>query len=162
MANRYGKNIVDVMLSDGQTLPSTTSEDSTNMAFVGGKTGGKLRCAVYAKTAISIATGQLLYIELQAYSADTAASATSPFSTANKGAQANIGSGTLEDNAHMYLLHKTTADGQLDFAAGDLIADIGLPEDNLALLSYDYVQLRYETDANESSETVDAFIYERG
>ena len=79
MANRYGKNIVDVMLSDSQILPNATSVDSTNMAYVGGQTGGKLRIAVYAAEAIAIATGQAFNIELQTFSSDTAASAISPF-----------------------------------------------------------------------------------
>ena len=150
------------MLSDGQTLPDATSVDSTNMAYVGGPTGGKLRLAVYAKTAIAIASAQAFNIEFQAYSADTAASATSPFSNANDGAQAAAGSGTLHDEAHLYLIHKTSADGAIAFSAGDLIIDIGLPESNLALLSYDYVQLVYTTDATETGETVDAFVYEAG
>ena len=162
MAKRYGKNIVDVMLSDSQILPNATSVDSTNMAYVGGPTGGKLRIAVYAAEAIAIADGQAFNIELQTFSSDTAASAISPFSNANDGAQAAGGSGTSHDVAHMYLLHKTTADDAIAFTAGDLMVDIGLPEPMMALLGHDYVQLVYTTDANESSETVDAFIYESG
>lgn len=158
MARKYGKIIVGDMISDAQTLPSSTSEDSDNMVNVGGQLDGRLWIDVYAGTAISIATGQILYIELQGFTADTAASATSPFTVTNQGG-INGASGTLEDNAHIYLLHKTSSDAQLDFDAGDLMCQMAIPEDMFRLLSYDFVQLRYETDANESSETVDAFVY---
>ena len=159
MANAYyGKQIIGE-LSDAQALPNATSVDSTNMVEIVGATGGQLWINVYANTAISIATGQLFYIELQGFSADTAASATSPFSTANNGG-INPASGTLEDEAHYWLLHKTSGDGQLDFAAGDLVTQCAIPEDMFRLLSYDFVQLRYETDADESStEKVDAFVW---
>ena len=152
------------MLSDSQILPNATSVDSTNMAYVGGQTGGKLRIAVYAAEAIAIATGQAFNIELQTFSSDTAASAISPFSNANKGAQAAGTSGTSHDVAHMYLLHKTSGDDAIAYTKGDLIVDIGLPEPMMALLGHDYVQLVYTTDADESgsNEDVDAFIYESG
>lgn len=153
MANNYGKVPIGTF-SDGQALPNATVADSTNMVNIGGQSNGALMVSVYANTAISIATGQAFYIELQAYSSDTAASATSPFSTSNSGL-----TGTLEDNAHMYLLHKTSADDQLDFAAGDLICQIGVPSEWLNKLSYDYIQLVYTTDADESSEKVDAFVH---
>ena len=148
MANNYGKQII-TMLSDGQALPDSTGADSTNMAYVGGSTNGGLAISVYAKTAISIATAQAFSIELQAFTSDAGTSATSPFQTG----------GVLEDNAHCYLLHKTSGDGQLDFAAGDLMAQFVIPGEWLDLLSYDWVQLRYLTDADESSETVDAFLH---
>ena len=159
MANAYyGKTILGE-LSDAQALPNATAVDSTNMVYVGGKTGGSLWINIYANTAISIATGQAFNIEFQSYSADTAASAISPFSTANAGGMYE-GSGTSEDEAHVYLLHATNADGQLDFAAGDLMCSYGIPEDNLRLISHDYVQLVYTTDADESAtEKVDAFVW---
>ncbi len=159
MASKYGKVPVGDMLSDAQALPNAGSVDSTNMVNVGGQLNGRLWIDVYANTAISIATAQLLYIELQGFTADTAASATSPFTVTNQGG-INGASGTLEDNAHVYLLHKTSADAQLDFNAGDLICQMAIPEDMFRLLSYDFVQLRYETDADESStEKFDAFVY---
>jgi len=163
MAKRYGKNIVDVMLSDAQTLPSSSgAEDSTNMAYVGGPTGGKLRLAIYASSAIAIADAQSFIIELQTYSADTAASAISPFSNVNGGAQAPGGSGTSHDVAHFYPFHMSNTEGAVAFSAGDLIVDFGLPEANMALLGHDYVQLVYNVTANEGSETVDAFVYDAG
>lgn len=160
MANAYyGKEILGE-LSDAQTLPNATSVDSTNMVYIGPRTNGKLWIGVYANTAISIATGQAFYIELEGYSSDTAASATSPFSTANKAGYPGT-SGTGETDAHYYLLHKTSADGQLDFSAGSLITQCAIPDELFDLLSYTYVQLKYTTDANESSECVDAFVYTR-
>lgn len=151
MANAYyGKEVISE-ISDAQALPNAVSVDSTNMAYIGGQSGRGLAVSVYANTAISIATAQLFYIELQVWTADVAASAISPFKTA----------GAAEDNAHLWLLHKTSADGQLDFAAGDLICEYVIPnwfyEDGV---KYDYVQLRYETDADESAtEKVDAFLH---
>ena len=61
----------------------------------------------------------------------------------------------------MYLLHKTSADGELAFSAGDLIAQCAIPEDLFNALGYEWVQLKYTTDANESSETVTAFVYNK-
>jgi hypothetical protein len=128
------------------------------MVYIGGQTGGKLWIDVYANGTVAIATAQAFYIELQGYSSDTAASATAPFSNANQGGIEGA-SGTAHSVAHMYLLHKTSADDAIAFSAGDLMAQIAIPEDMFRLLGYDYVQLRYETDANESSEKVDAFVY---
>ena len=146
-------------LSDAQTLPNATSVDSTNIVNIVGATKGNMWIDVYANTAISIATGQAFSIELEGYTADTAASATPPFSVDNYGGNVARGSGTAESDAHMYLLHKTSADGELAFSAGDLIAQCAIPEDLFRALAYDYVQLKYTTDANESSEKVDAFVY---
>jgi len=158
MANNYhGKEILGE-LSDAQTLPNATSVDSTNMVFVGFQTNGGLWIDVYAETAVTIATGQAFNIELEGYTSDTASSATPPFSTSNAGGIQGA-SGTAESDAHYYILHKTSADGELAFAAGDLITQCAIPEDLFRLLSYDYVQLKYTTDANESSETVVAFVY---
>ena len=154
---RYGKTIIGE-LSDAQTLPDGTAVDSTNMVFVGGPTGGQLWINVYAETAVVIATAQAFSIELQSYSADTAASAISPFSTSNKGGIPQA-TGTSEPDAHYYLLYKTSADNELAFAAGDLITQCAIPEDMLRLLSHDYVQLVYTTDATETSETVTAFVW---
>ena len=159
MANAYyGRTNIVGELSDAQDLPSATAVASDSMVYIGGQTGGKLWIDVYANTALSIATGQLLTIEIQGYTADTTGSATSPFSTANQSGIQGA-SGTLEDNAHYCLLQKTTADDQLDFTQYSLITQGAIPEDMFRLLSYDWVQLYYTTDANESSELVDAFVY---
>src|SRR6056297_82752 len=131
-------------LSDDQTLPNAQSEDSDNMVNIVGPTKGNLWIDVYAGTDITTATGQAFNIELEGYTADTAASATPPFS---------------DTDAHYYLLHKTSADGELAFDEGDLITQCAVPEDLLDAQSYDYIQLKYTTDADESSEKVDAFVY---
>jgi len=160
MANNYNGKVILGELSDNQTLPDSTSVDSTNMVYIGGQTSGKLWIDVYAGTAISIATGQSFSIELEGYSEDDAASATPPFSTANSGGIQGA-TGTPENDAHYYLLHKTSADGQLDFSAGSLITQCAIPEDLFRLLGYDYVQLKYTTDADESTETITAFVYSK-
>ncbi len=137
-----GYNIdAEMILSDAQALPNATSGDTTNMVNIGGKTGQKLVMEFYAVTDIAIATGQAFNIEFQAYTSDTGASAVSPIS-----------------NAHVYILHKTSADGALAYSAGDLIAEYAIPENLLAENSYDWVQAVYTTDADESSETINAFI----
>ena len=159
MANSYYGKTPLGELSDAQALPNATAVDSTNMVYVGGKTGGSLWINVYANTTIVIATAQAFSIEFQSFSTDTAASAISPFSTANKGGIYQA-TGTSEDEAHIYLLHKTSTEGELNFAAGDLMCSFGIPEDMLRLLSHDYVQLVYTTDADESAaEKVDAFVW---
>lgn len=145
-------------LSDNQTLPNAGAEDSTNMVEIGGNTDGKLMLSIFANTAITIATTAAFSIELQAFTADTAASADSPYSKTNS-AGIPQASGTITAEAHMYLLHKTSADGELAFDADDLIYECALPDNMLRLISYDFVQLVYTTDGNEESETVDAFIW---
>ena len=57
------------------------------------------------------------------------------------------------------MIHKTSADGELAFSAGDLITQIAVPEDLFRALNYDFAQLKYTTDADESSEKVDAIAY---
>jgi len=159
MANAYyGKNIVGE-LSDAQALPDATTDDSTEMVYVGNRTNGQLWINVYANTDITIATGQAFNIELEAYSSDTAASATAFFSSGNAHGECANGDGTDEADAHYYLLHKTSADGELAFSAGDLITQCAIPEDLLNAVGYDWVQLKYTTDADESSEKVDAFVW---
>ena len=155
--NNYGKEILG-WLSDNQALPNATTVDSTNMVNIVGRTNGALWINVYANTAIAIASGQAFSIELQGFTADTAVSATSPFSTGNKAGYVATGGATSEPDAHYYLLHKTSG-AALNFAAGDLITQCAIPEDLFDALGYDYVQLVYVTDASEVSETVDAFVY---
>ena len=154
---RYGYTIIKE-LSDAQALPNATTVDSTNMAYVGKGTNYGQVIYVFANTDITIATGQAFSIELESYSSDTAASAIAPFSVDNEGGKVAYGGGTAETNAHIYALHKTIADGELAFSAGDLIAEIPIPEKLLAALGHTYVQLKYTTDADESSEKVDAVL----
>ena len=161
MAKYYGKNIVgELPLSDAQTLPDSTDDDSTNMVYVGNPTNGQLWINVYANTAITIATGAVFNIELESYSdGDTPASAIAPFTKDNAHGEIANGDGTAETDAHIYLLHKTSADTELAFSAGDLITQCAIPEDMLNAIGHTYVQLKYETDADESSEKVDAFVW---
>jgi len=161
MANEYyGKQILGE-LSDNQTLPNADTVDSTNMVNIAGQTNGKLWIDVYAGTDISIAANQSFSIELEGYTSDDNDSATPPFSTANNGGMQGT-SGTPESDAHYYLLHKAaTTDGVLAFSKGSLITQCAIPEDLFRLLKYDFVQLKYTTDADESSETVTAFVYSK-
>lgn len=132
----HGKGVV-ATLSDNVALPNATSGYTTNDYNMIGATNNGLQIVVYANTAISIATGQAINIELVAgASADPT---TSPI-----------------DNAHVYLLHKTSADNKLDFAAGDLVCSYVL--DDLLLADIPYVRLKITTDADESSELYSAFV----
>ena len=158
MANAYyGKNIVGE-LCDAMTLPNATTKDSTAMVFIGGPTNGQLWIDVYANTALAVLTTSTFSIEFQSFSSDLAASAIPPFSTANKGGIPGA-TGTAESDAHLYLMHKTAADGALAISIGSLIAQMAIPEDLCRLLAHDYVQLTFLTDENLSAQTVDAFVY---
>ena len=131
----------ELILSEDQALPNNTAVDSTNMVKVGGKTGQKLSILVYATTDIDVLTGKVASIELQAFTADTAASAVSPI-----------------ENAHVYGLHKTAADGAIDLASGDLVCEIPIPEILFAENDYTWVQLVYATDDDLSAMKVNAFV----
>ena len=137
-----GHNIdQELILSEDQALPNNTSADSTNMVKVGGKTGQKLSILVYATTDIDVLSAKVASIELQAFTADTAASAVSPIA-----------------NAHVYGLHKTADDGAIDLASGDLVCEIPIPETLFAENDYTWVQLVYSTDDNLSTMKVNAFV----
>ncbi len=148
--NYHGIGVARVVgvLSDAQALPNATSEYSTNMVDIKGKTGGKLMLAVYANTAVEIITTAAFNIELLGYTVDVEGSATAPFSSA----------GALEP-AHFYPLHKTSADGEIAWLAGELITEIPVPENLLELMEYDFINLAYTASADESANLVDAFLY---
>lgn len=146
----YGKRILGE-LSDAQTLPASTTADSTNMVYIGGPTNGGFAVYVYANNAVEIVTGQAFSIELEFFTADTAASALAPFSYNNSGTQTAV-------PGHFYLYHKTSADDGAAWAAGELITMCVIPDELIALMNYDYVQLKYTTDADESDDKVDAFV----
>ncbi len=162
MANKYGQVPVE-QIGDGTALGYDAGTiDTASMFNSVGETMGSLWIEVYAKTAISIASGEYWYIEFQAYSADTAASAVGPFTNANKGGVIGA-SGTVENDAHQYLLHKTSADGALSFSLGDLICEFGIPDKMLRLKGYPYVQVTNITDKSSgSSETIDVLVVDRG
>ena len=156
MANAYYMKNILGELCDAQTI--NTAEDSTNMVYIGGKTGGNLWIDVYANTAWTIASGEELTIQLQGYTADTAASATSPFSTGNAGGRCVAGAGTNEPDALYYIFYNTSDQGAAAFDAGDLVTQCAIPEDMFNALAYDYVQLAFTTD---TSEVCDAFVYSK-
>ena len=143
-------NVVDY-LSDAQTLPNATAVDSTQMVEVGGKTNNKLKVYVYANNAVEIATGQAFKITVEAFTADTAASATDIFSYDNSGTQTLV-------PGHYDIYTKTSADDAAAWAAGELITEWVVSEELLNLMSYDFIQLKYTTDADESADKVDAWV----
>lgn len=158
--NYYGK-VPFGDISDAQTLPSSAKEDSESIVYIGGQdggVGGQLWIDVYAHSAIDIASGAQLTIELQGHTSAVQASNTSPFSVANQSGIIGA-SGTQEPDALYYIFYNTSTQDALAFTAGDLITQCAIPEDLFRLLSYDYVMLEYETGASEVSETVDAFVY---
>lgn len=159
MSYRYGNNVV-AALSEGVAIGyGGSTVDTTSMGYIGGQTGGQLWLRVYARTAVAIGSGEYWYIEFQAYTADTAASADSPFSTSNEGG-INQATGTAEPEAHYYPLHCTSADGAADWAAGDLICEMAIPEKLCRLLSLNYVQLTNITDKSDpgADETIDVLL----
>ena len=137
-----GYNIDEgLILTDGGALPDEGSGDSTNMVNIGGMTGQKLVISVYAKTDVTVATGKAMFIEIQGFTADTAASAVSPIA-----------------NAHVYAIHKTDADDELAIDAGDLVCEYAIPGQMFANNSYDWVQLLITTDEDLSAMTYNAFV----
>lgn len=161
MASKHGQVPV-IQLSDAVELGWGGSPvDTTVMFNIAGATNGKLWIYVYANTAITIDTGEYWYIEFQAFTADTAASADSPFSTTNAGGIVGA-SGTLNNEAHIYLLHKTSGDGELAFIKGDLICEFGIPDTMCRLVSYDWAQITNITDAADDNSKIDVMIVDRG
>jgi len=153
-------NVVGV-LADDLAFPIGTTGDSTNMVEIGGSTNGQLMLSIFAGTnGLTVATGQAFLMELQGYTADTAASADSFYSTSNSGG-INQASGTLHQEAHMYPIHKTSADAGLAFSAGDLIYECALPDNMLRLVSFDFVQLVTLTDEDLRAYNYDAFIWSK-
>ena len=143
----YGNEVIK-RLSDGQKIGYSGPSDST-MAYIGGQTNYGLAIKLYARTAITIEAAKYWYIELEVWTSDVGGSAIAPFKTG----------GAAEANAHLYLLHRTSSDPELQFAAGDLILEYVIPnwfyEDGV---KYDWVQLTYVTDRTDVNETVDALL----
>ena len=131
----------ELILSEDEALPDEGSGESTNMVNIGGMTGQKLVISVYAKTDVTVATGKAMFIEIQGFTADTAASAVSPI-----------------ENAHVYGLHKTAADGAIDLASGDLVCEIPIPEILFAENDYTWVKLVYATNDDLSAMKVNSFV----
>ena len=161
MASKHGQVPV-IQLSAAVELGwAGATADTTVMFNIAGQTNGRLWIYVYANTNITIDSGEYWYIEFQAFTADTAASADSPYSTTNAGGVIGA-SGTSNNEAHYYLLHKTSADGALAFIAGDLIAEFGIPDTMCRLVGYDWVQLTNITDAADDNSSIDVLVVDRG
>ena len=161
MANAYYGKVLLGELSDSQPIGFGESrKDSSQMVFIGGPTGGQLWISVYCNVAIDILTSEYWYIELEGGTTSTIGNAVAPFSESNSGG-INQATGTLNTNAHMYLLHKVGGDGDaaLAFVAGDLITQMAIPEDLFRLLGFDWVNLAMTTDAGSSTDRIDAFVW---
>ena len=123
----------NLILSKAQALPNAGNVDSTNVVKYGGNSLGYAKIVVKAHNAISIADTKALTIVAKYGSTNT------PTDTLNK-----------------VLYTATAGSSGISFAAGDTICEEIIPDslpDN-----YKYVKLTYTTTANESTETVDAFI----
>lgn len=123
----------NLILSKAQALPNATSGDSTNVVKYGGNSLGYMKIVVKAHSAVSIADTKALTIVAKYGSTNT------PTDTLNK------------------VLYTATASGSaIAFAPGETICEEiipdSLPDD------YKYVKLTYTTTANESTDTVDAYV----
>ena len=125
----------DLIIADEMALGS---KDFTNMIEVGGNTNGSLCIEVRAHTALTVLTTKAFNIEVEVYTADTVGSAAAPIA-----------------NSHMYLIHKTSADGALSVAAGDLIAEMIVPCKYFGANTW--LNLKCTTDDTLTAKTVDAF-----
>lgn len=114
------------------TLPDATSSYSDDFRFYG-NTNGRERVLVIAQNAVEIATGQAFNVEFCF------------------GSTANPTTGLT--NAHLYLVHKTSADDEYSKAAGAVLIDFALPEELLD--AGDYWRLKFTTDATETADIVD-------
>jgi hypothetical protein len=114
------------------TLPDATSSYSDDFRYYG-KTNGRERLLIIAQNAVEIATGQAFNIEF-CY-----------------GSAANPTTGP--DDAHIYLLHKTSADDELTYAAGAVMVDFTLPEE--LLTADDYWRVKFTATETETADIVD-------
>ena len=133
----HGHSIV-ATLADNIACPgsATTEYTTSDYNFIAGTNSG-LKIVVYANTAFEVVTGQALNFELMA----------------NTTADPTVGPIT---NGHVYLVHKTSADGGLAFDDGDLICSYVLDPELLG--SNVYIRLACEVDTDESADYYSAFI----
>ena len=134
----HGYNPIDSDQSLG--LPNATTGYSDDMVYVGAS-NGKQRLLMIAQNAVEIVTGQAISVEF--------VYATTADPTTNK-----------KTAAHIYLLHKTSADAELVYAAGAVMIDFVLPEGLMA--AGDHFRLKITTDADESADTVDVLLVSWG
>jgi len=147
----YHNHIPVGILWDNKALPNATSADG-DMVFVGANTNGRLQVEIFADTDIAVDTAKAFNIELECFTSDTVGSATTPFSYNNSGTQ------TTQPNAHLYLVHKTSADGGLAWTAGDAIIQIPLPANTMDLMNYNWINLKVTTDEDLSAQKITAIV----
>ena len=133
----HGYNPIDS--DQSLSLPDGTSY-SDDMTYVGAS-NGKQRLLMIAQNAVEVAAAQAISIEF-VYA--TTADPTTNKKTAN----------------HTYLIHKTSTDAALAYAAGAVMIDFVLPEGLMA--AGDHFRLKITTDADESADTVDVLLVSWG
>ena len=134
----HGYNPIDS--DQSLSLPNTTTEYSDDMVYVGAS-NGKQRLLMIAQNAVEIATEQAISVEF-------VYGATADPETNKKTAN------------HTYLIHKTSTDDGLAYAAGAVMIDFVLPEGLMA--AGDHFRLKITTDADESADTVDVLLVSWG
>ena len=122
------------------SLPAGDTEYSADMTYVGAS-NGKQRLLMIAQNAVEVAAAKAISVEF-VYA--TTADPTTNKKTAN----------------HIYLLHKTSADDELAYAAGAIMIDFVLPEGLMA--AGDHFRLKIVTDADESADDVDVLLVSWG
>jgi len=122
------------------SLPAGDTGYSADMTYVGA-TNGKQRLLMIAQNAVEIVAAKAISVEF-VYA--TTADPTTNKKTAN----------------HIYLIHKTSADAALVYAAGAVMIDMDLPEALMA--AGDHFRLKITTDADESDDDVDVLLVSWG
>ena len=129
-----------IQAEEDLALPNGATGYSEDMTYVGA-TNGKQRLLMIAQNAVEVASGDAISIEF-VYGAT--ADPTTNKKTAN----------------HIYLVHKTSADDELAYAAGAVMIDMDLPEALMA--AGDHFRLKIITDADESDDDVDVLLVSWG
>ena len=125
-----------IQAEEDLSLPNSTTGYSADMTYVGA-TNGKQRLLMIAQNAVEVATEQAISVEF-VYAATE--DPTTNKKTAN----------------HIYLIHKTSADDGLAYAAGAVMIDMDLPEGLMA--AGDHFRFKIITDADESDDDVDVLL----
>ena len=168
MANNYhGKTILGELM-DNVTVSSSASTDSTAAVYVGKETGGNLWVEVYAgDTAVVMENTDTLGFYLQSDDAGTLADCEAPVSHDNAGGKvgatgtfAHEETNEIAADAATYGLSITAGSGTVTFAAGDLIAEIGIPDTMMRLCGHTYINLK-TIETGDPTGTIDAFVVAR-
>ena len=134
----HGYNPIQSDLS--VSLPDGNTSYTADMTYVGAS-NGKQRLLMIAQNAVEIIASAALSIE---FVYGQTANPTTNAKTAN----------------HIYLIHKTSTDAELAYAAGAVMIDFVLPEGLMA--AGDHFRLKITTDADESADTVDVLLVSWG